>query len=272
MDAQAMDTTAPEAPTIDTTSAPRRGTALATFGLLMLAGGPILLLIASVAFGLTEATGYFLIPAVLGVVGAVLVRRDRTWAKVVALVLAIVIVSFVWWMVFGLAVPTSFFDFVPGTLVLPGLVLAIIGAVMAIRAGGSGRSVEPGERRVGAVVLGVVGVLALLSLVLTLTGRETVPDALADEADAVVHLENFEFEHDGYDVPAGGTVLVKNDDPVVHNFSVDALDINVNIGPGSEKLVEIPSETGSYVLYCDPHTSDKEDPGKDDMASELTVD
>jgi plastocyanin len=267
-----MDTTAPVAPTAATTTAPRRGTALATVGLLMLAGGPLLLLVGSLAFGLTESLGYFLVPAVLGVVGAWLVRRDRTWAKVVALLLAVVALSFVWWMAFGLSVPASFFDFVPGTLVLPGLVLAITGTVMSIRAAKSGRTVDRGERRVGAVVLGAVGVLAVLSLVLTLTGRETVPDALADDADLVVHLENFEFDHDGYEVPVGGTVLVKNDDPVVHNFSIDALDINVNVGPGSEKLVDIPDEAGTYVLYCDPHTSNKEDPGKDDMASEITVD
>ncbi|MFL6206747.1 MAG: cupredoxin domain-containing protein [Acidimicrobiales bacterium] len=266
-----MDTTASDAPSVDTASAPVRGTAVATLGLLMAASGPLLLLVASIAFGLTESVGYFLIPVVLGLAGVWLVRLDRTWAKVVAIVLAVVVLSFAFWTVFGLGVPSSFFDFVPGTLVVPGVLLAIYGSVMAIRARRSGRTVGPGERRFVAVTLAVLGVLAVASVVLTLTGRDTVPDAVADEADAVVHLEGFEYDQDGYELVGGGTVLVENDDPFVHNFTIDALHIDVDLGPGSEKLIDIPDEPGTYVVYCEPHTEDTDDPGEDDMASELTI-
>ena len=98
-----------------------------------------------------------------------------------------------------------------------------------------------------------------------------MPDALADDADLTVSLTDFEFDEDGYELEGGATVLVQNDDPFVHTFTVDELGIDVELGPSSEKLVEIPEESGAYVLYCDPHTEDKDDPSEDDMASELTV-
>ena len=106
---------------------------------------------------------------------------------------------------------------------------------------------------------------------MTVTGRDTVPDALADQADLVVDMADFEFDEDAYEVPAGGTILVKNSDPFVHNFSVEALDLDVDLGPSGEALITVPDETGTFVLYCEPHTSDTDDPGTDDMASELTV-
>ena len=87
----------------------------------------------------------------------------------------------------------------------------------------------------------------------------------------MVDLEDFEFDEDAYDVPAGGTVLVKNSDPFVHTFTVDELDIDVELGPGSEELVTMPEDTGTYVLVCEPHTSDPDDPSEDDMASEITI-
>lgn len=255
----------------DPDTAPR-GTALATLGFLMAAGGPLLLIVASLAFGLgTDDLAFLAIPTVLGLAGAALVRRPSTALKVVAIVLAVGVFMTVFWTAFGLALPASFFDFVPGILVLPGVLIAIGATVASMRAAKAGRPGSAGERRAATVILAVLGVLAAASAVLTVTGRDTVPDAIADDADLAVTLADFEFDEAGYEVPAGGTVLVKNDDPFVHNFTVDALDIDVDLGPYSEKLVEIPDEDGTYVLYCEPHTSDTDDPSEDDMASKLTV-
>lgn len=259
-------TTAP-----DRTDAPR-GTTLATVGFLMAAAGPILLIAASLAFGLdAEDTAFFVIPALLGIAGAGLVRRRSTAAKVIAIVLAVLIAATVFWTVFGLTLPASFFDFVPGVLVLPGVLLAVAATVVAIRSGGQERREGPGARRTATAIVGVVGALALGSAVLTLTGRDTVPEAAAAEADLTVDLTEFAFDEDVYEVGGGSTVLVKNSDPFVHTFTVDELGVDVDLGPGSEKLVTIPDEAGSYILFCEPHTSDPDDPSDDDMAAELTV-
>jgi hypothetical protein len=66
-------------------------------------------------------------------------------------------------------------------------------------------------------------------------------------------------------------VLVQNDDPFTHTFTIDELGIDIELGPYSEELVELPGDSGTYVLYCEPHTSDTEEPSDDDMAAELTI-
>jgi plastocyanin len=236
----------------------------------MTAAGALIVVVASLAFGFDVGdVAFFAISAVLSVVGAVLLRRPQTASKVVALVLALVAGFFASFTVFGLFLPDSVFDFVPGLLVVPGALLAIGAGIASIRA--KGRPVGGGERRAVTAIVGAVGVLAVLSIALTLTGRETVDADLAADADLRVDLENFEFDRDSYDGAGGTTVLVKNSDPFAHTFTVDELDIDVDMGPLSEKLVTLPDDPGTYVLFCEPHTSDKEDPSEDDMAAVLTI-
>jgi plastocyanin len=269
-----MDDTAATAddPLATTEPIEPRGTTLATLGFLMAAAGPILLIAASLIVGLdTGDVIFFVLPAVSGLLGAYLVRRRSVVAKAVSIVLAVLIAMTIFWTAFGLSLPDSFFDFVPATLVLPGVLLAIGATITAIRSAKRGIVTGTAERRAAGAILGVLGVLAVLSLVLTITGRETVDDEAAANADLVVDLKDFEFDEDAYDVPAGGTVLVKNEDPFVHTFTIEELDIDVDLGPGSEALVTMPEDTGTYVLICEPHTSDPDDPSEDDMASEITI-
>ncbi len=70
---------------------------------------------------------------------------------------------------------------------------------------------------------------------------------------------------------SGDTILVRNDDAFLHTFTVDDLDIDVDLGPKSEELIEIPDGSGTYVFYCSPHTSTPEEPSDDDMAGELII-
>jgi plastocyanin len=203
----------------------------------------------------------------------VLVRQRRTWMRVVALVLALAVAMALFWTMFGLAAPASFFDFVPGLLVVPGVLIALVAGIASLRAGrrDATRAASPRERTAMVAIGGALGALAVVSAVLSLAGRETVSDAEAAEADFVVDLKDFEFDQATYETTGDVTVLVKNSDPFLHTFTVDELGIDVELNAGSEKLVTIPGEPGTYVLYCEPHTSDPEDPGEDDMAATLTV-
>ncbi len=251
---------------------PSRGTRLATLGLLMAAVAPILLLAATLLWGLdTGDAAFFVLPAVLGLVGAWLVGRRRTAAKVAAIVMAVLIAGALFWTAFGLVAPASFFDFVPGLLVIPGVLLAIGAGITSIRSGRQGRAEGPGERRAALGIVAIVALLAVGSAVLTVTGRDTIDDDLAANAELVVDLSDFEFDEDAYEAGADTTVLVKNSDPLLHTFTIEALDIDVTLNPGSEKLVTLPDEPGTYILICEPHTSDPDDPGKDDMAATLTI-
>jgi uncharacterized cupredoxin-like copper-binding protein len=47
------------------------------------------------------------------------------------------------------------------------------------------------------------------------------------------------------------TVTVHNDGVALHNFSVDALGISVDVLPGETKTVKINAPAGEYEFYCD---------------------
>jgi plastocyanin len=230
------------------------------------------MVIAAVAFGMdTEDLGFFAVTAALAVGGALLVRQRRTWMKVLATLLAVAVGVALFWTMFGLAAPASFFDFVPGVLVLPGALIGLIAGIASIRAQRRGAAPSTGERRAVQGILAAVGALAAVSAVVSLASRETVSDADAAAADFVVELQDFEFDASSYDATGDTTILVKNSDPFLHTFTVDELGIDVTLNGGSEKLVTIPAEAGTYVVYCEPHTSNKDDPADDDMAATLTV-
>jgi plastocyanin len=128
---------------------------------------------------------------------------------------------------------------------------------------------EGGERNLLTIVPILVVALVAVSAIVTITGRETVADDI--QADHTVQMSDFEFGEERYDLNGGDTVLIVNDDPFSHTFTIDALDIDVSVGPGSEKVVTIPDEPGDYILYCEPHTDDPDDPSDDDMAAVVGV-
>lgn len=252
-----------------------RWSRLASVALLVAATGPILMFAASLIWGLDmgDAT-FFAVGAVLAFAGALLMRSRRTPVRALGLVVALLVGMMLFWTAFGLASPDSFFDFVPGLLVIPGALTAIVAGIAAIRAQRRGdvvRRAGGGERKVMAVGAGLIGLLAVASAALTLTGRDTVDAA---DADVTIAMSDFEFETDSAQVvmEPGDVVLVRNDDPFLHTFTIEELGIDVVLGPGSEELVTIPEDgSGEYVLYCEPHTNDPDDPSEDDMATRIRV-
>jgi plastocyanin len=250
-----------------------RWSRLAALGLVLAALGPILFLVAGVFWGLdvSEDVGFFGITGALGLIAAFLVARFGTWAKIVGIVVALLLALALFWTAFGLFSPTSFFDFVPGLLVIPGVLIAIVSCIAAIVARRRGHvtpAATGGERRALRIVVGVVVILAVLSGIATAATRSTADES---DADATVVLKDFEYDSEEYQLEAGSSVFVRNDDPFLHTFTVDDLDIDEALTVGSETLIEIPSEPGTYVVYCRPHTSDPDDPSDDDMAATLTI-
>jgi plastocyanin len=247
---------------------------MAGLGLLMAALGPLLMFAAALIWGLdvSEDIPFFLGTAVIGIVGAfVVLRFPAVWARVVGLVAAILVGGALFWTMFGLFAPGSFFDFVPGLLVMPGAILAIVGSIAGIVATNRGKaaaSPAEGEKKTVRTVLAVVGVLTVVSAVVTFMGQDDID---ASEADLTVTLSDFEFDKASYTFEPGSTVLVKNDDPFLHTFTIEELDIDEVLTPGKDILVEVPEEGGDYVLFCQPHTSDPEDPSDDDMWADLTI-
>ncbi|MGH2811093.1 MAG: cupredoxin domain-containing protein, partial [Actinomycetota bacterium] len=125
-----------------------------------------------------------------------------------------------------------------------------------------------GERTAIRVVVGLLVILMAVSGVLTYTGRSLASDPAADET---VVASDFSFEPQQVEAETGSTIVVRNDDPFFHTFTIDDLGIDVQLTPGDEILVEIPDEPGTHVFYCTPHTGEPENPSEDDMAGELRI-
>jgi plastocyanin len=249
-----------------------RWTRLAMVGFAMALAGPVLMVVAGLLGGV-DVEPFFLIVSAIALCGLVLSTIRSVVARVVAAVAALLVGMALFWTAFGLMSMAAFFDFVPGILVLPGVLVAIgatIASIRAMRRGDFTLATDGRERSVVVGILGMVLILTAASAVLTATSRTT---ARAADADELVVMDNFGFDPEDLEVAAGSTILVKNDDPFLHTFTVDELDIDVEVGPGSSKLVQLPSgaDEGDYVLYCEPHTSDPDDPSDDDMAGTLVV-
>lgn len=254
-------------------AAKARWTRLASLGLLLAGLGPLLLLVGVVTFGLDagEDLVFFLVTVAIGLVGAFLVWQFGTWSKFVGILAGLLLGLALFWTAFGLEHPASFFDFVPGVLVLPGALLGIgasIAAIVAKRRGHLSPRPEGGERRGIQIVLGIVLLAAVVSGALNLFYRPTASPA---GAQASIAINDFEFGEGQLQVGGGTQLFVDNEDPFYHSFTVDELGIDEGFIGGSSKVIDIPQEPGTYVLYCRPHTMNPEDPGEEDMAATLTV-
>jgi plastocyanin len=249
-----------------------RWTDLATLGLLLSASGAILLLVAIAVFGLNpDERPFLLIVGGVAIVGTVLVRRFGAWGKVVGCVVALGLLMSLFWTAFGLSSFPSFFDFMPAVLVVPGAILALAACTSSIVAGRRGHraaAAAGGERTAIRIAIALVVVLAVASGLLTLTGRSTVG---ASGFESTVVMKSFKFNGESYVLRPGTTVLVRNDDPFVHTFTVDALGINKRTNPGDRLLVRVPAHPGTFILYCTLHTSNPTNPKPDDMAAKVVI-
>lgn len=246
-------------------------TRVETLGLVFVALTPLVMLTAGVLAGLDlSEAGFLMIPLAIGAVGAGLVWRFGTWAKVVGVVLSLAAAFFMFWAAFGLAYPNSFADFVPGILLPLGVVLGVGGGIAAVvRRKRLETEATPGERRIVQAAVGIVVVAAVASGALHLIGR-TSADAAG--AAATVTMSEFEFDSTTYEVASGDSVLVHNSDPFVHTFTVPELGIDQTVLPGSRHLIEVTGDAGTYTVYCEPHSDmDEANPEDAGMAASLTV-
>jgi plastocyanin len=253
-----------------------RYTAVAVTGLVLAGLAPALMLVMSLVFGLDvgEDLGFLGIAIAVPWVVAFLVWRFGTWAKVLGILASLAAGVTLFWMAFGLMAPASFADFVSGVLLPLGVLLGLTGSIAALVSQLRGRvepAAGPGERRVVTAALGLVLLAAVVSGVLNLTGRTTVDEQAAAGATAAT-MKDFAFVEGTYETAAGGSIVVRNDDPFLHDFTVPDLGIAVDVLPGSSQLVELDAQPGEYTIYCTLHSDPSaEQPSPDEMAATLVV-
>jgi plastocyanin len=220
----------------------------------------------------------FVLPmvAVAAVATGLVWKFDATWSRIVGAVATVGLAAMLFWVVFGLAHPASFFDFVPAVAFLVGVGLSLFGNIAAIvqrRRQHLDAKAGSTERRVEQVAVGVVVLAVLVSGVLSVLGRSSVDEAVAADAVAV-DMANFAFEPPSIEASSGQQLLVHNSDPFVHDIAVPELGIEaVTVPPGSDVLVDVPATAGTYVVYCTLHsnTDDADPDPEDQMVTSLTV-
>lgn len=210
-----------------------------------------------------------LLPAAIALVATVSAivawRFDKPWARILGIAGTVISLAMSFY-AFGVFQPFSPVEFVLGLAYLIGMILAIVGGIRAIRAGRKGHLATAGGRRLQAIVLGAIGVGAVVSVVGFALTRTTVAEADAAGA-IVVTMSKFEFDPSAPSVAAGGSLLVHNADPFTHDLTIEALGIDVVVGPGSDALVELSSAaSGTYPFVCTIHSVDG-----DGMVGTLTI-
>lgn len=151
-----------------------------------------------------------------------------------------------------LTTPKVFFDFASALLGFGGLLTLLVVCLLATVARlrhrlPQGPGAAPMTLKAGAAVLVAI---AAVSAVVTALNTGEVADAEAAGA-IVVTAKRGEFDVQKVEGHAGEPVriLVRNDDPVLHLFSIPDLDVKLRLGPWSEQLVVVESAQPRNIGY-----------------------
>jgi plastocyanin len=253
-----------------------RRAGLGRLGLALLSA-TMLLFLGLVLTTMPEEAGFVVPPALIIVILTLLAwRLDATWVRVLGVIGTLGLAAMMFWVVFGLAHPSSFFDFVPAVTFVLGVALSLIGNVGAIarrkRRGAAPEGHGRGTGRLATAAVAIVVAAVVGSGALALLTRETVDPAIASGA-TVVDMSGFAFAPTLIEASAGTQLVVHNSDAFVHDFTVPDLDLVTTVLPGSDAVVDLPETPGTYVVYCTLH-SDTSDPAPDvesNMVARLTV-
>jgi plastocyanin len=188
----------------------------------------------------------------------VLGKRRRAGAALLGFVSLVHFATSAAFLAEGLVHPESFWDFWLGWSIVLTAGLGVLAAAAVWR------QEDDGSKRARAVSLGIMALIVALGI---LGGAATIAydSDSAQDGDIALSARNVEFEPArlsaaGRDI----AVFVENEDPFRHTFSIDALDVDLELPGGKAARVEFTAEPGTYEIYCAV-------PGHEDMKGELVV-
>lgn len=195
-----------------------------------------------------------IVGAVLFLIGGLVARRKiRGGAITLAILSALFLLLNAPFIIPSLAVPASTVDFVMTALTVILLVVTLIASIACIRrpvAANSGTA-----RKVGLVAMALV----LVSLGTAAAARFAYDAPIAQAGDIKLVAEDFEFSEDQIEVNSGEkvSVFVENSDTALHTFTVEDLDVDLQIPSNSTGRVTFTApEAGTYEFICVPHESE----------------
>jgi len=238
-----------------------------TFGLVLISAALLVAVVLTLVLFDGEDIAFILVPTVAASGAAFITWRfDNQWARAVGIVGTILSLG-AFFLAFGLFHLFSPIEFVVALTYVLGFFMSLVGAVRALLAGRKGER-EPANSggRFRTTVLALIGVAAVVSVTGFLLTKESVDDSESAGATAL-EMVKFEFNPGSSAVPVDGTLLIQNADPFVHDFTLDALDVAVTIGPGSETLVDLSGlAAGTYDYICSLHSD-----GETGMIGSITI-
>jgi hypothetical protein len=154
----------------------------------------------------------------------------------------------------SLSTPAAFFDFSPTLLGIVGVVIvlgaSLIGTIQYFR----GQAAQDFSPSVATALKGLVGVLAAIVVVSgVLTGLSADKVSAADKEGAII-ITASEVDWDVDQVTGRANqplkLVVRNEDSILHTFTVSELDIDVKLTPWSEHVIEINAPAKIYGFIC----------------------
>ena len=189
-----------------------------------------------------------LVFAIVWLAGVIWLRRSSKGPAILFLVSFVAFLALsAPFIVPALAVPAS-----PGDFILNiGSVLSAFPGIVASVAVISGRLEGPGAAR--SVGLGAVG-LFVLGVIASIVATVTFEGATSEEGDINVVTRNIEFQDESLEAEAGEvSVFVDNEDATFHSFTIDELEVDLDIPASKSARVTFTAEPGTYRFYCVPH-------------------
>ena len=231
-------------------------TRIALLGIAMYLFIETVILVVTLIFEPSEWAYACIVGGIVAALGAV-IYFVRPWGLIVGVFFGLLGIAFaIDGLGDNLSSPDSFLDFAYRPVVgLAAAIFVLGGSSAGLVQHFRGRASASGPANVTRAVKGVLGLVAILSImsaVLTVAGVKGVSAADKQGATTITaHVTR--FETDILTAAANGTTkfVFKNDDPIIHTFTIDALNIDVRVGPRSEKLFELKSpKPGTYDFYC----------------------
>lgn len=192
-----------------------------------------------------------LVFAVAWLGGVIWLGRARTGPAILLLVAFIAFIGLsAPFVIPTLTVPASAGDFILNLASLVAAVLGIVAAAAVIR----GRD-DP-SRAPRSLALAGAG-LFLVASVFSVVATVTYEDATEQQGDIALLAKDIEFRDTTLTASAGEvSVFVDNKDATLHTFTIDELDVDLDIPASKSARITFRAEPGTYRFYCVPHEED----------------
>lgn len=207
---------------------------------------PLLFVLLMIAFQFVDP--FLLINCVVfGLLGWWAGRGGKASLIVLGILSVVFIAMNVPFIIPSLMAPASFIDFLITSFLLLAAVTAAVSSFVALRAGDG---VTSGPRTMFRVVVA----LGVVAIVVAAVGRLTYDGGALQEGDVELTTVDTEFDPEELSADSGQVaVFITNDDPTLHTFTIDELDVNVSIPQNSTARVVFDAEAGEYEFVCLPH-------------------